>query len=770
MSAHRARWLFAAAAVAVALISGAAIAAPPVPAASDAHRAVPGVPEGGPPVLYAPPPNVPELQNRDPRFRAPYEGVSGSERYVDGEYLYTDFLYDETGSYPSDFARYGNNAADLMEYRMSVRGGDLAVRLSLTTLLAADSTIAVVAFDTDRNASTGSSTLPRDPGMPFPGTDAVLTTWGTGAEWSTWNGSAWRTVKLASKADLQANQITVTVPEAVARPSGRWSTTVATGLYDPSTGGWLDPGVGASKIFNLAFRFDANKASGAPSGGQSTALTAGTPTTYAHELDFDLLRSGGQRANIPQTGFVYRMFASRLASVPYALEVTPGNYQQFRASEGRQPAAFLNSNLSRLQPYTLYVPTHYTPEHPAPLTVLMHGQDGEYHWINGTPLTKLVGEDRGSIVLSPSGRGPRGWYRDESEYDVYEAWNDAARHYALDPQRTALTGVSMGGYGSYRIGLRYPQLFSRIAVLVPAVQGGLLPNGGRNVEWVPGVNEDDSLINRWVENARNLPIFHVSDMLSESVFPPAQLAHVVGPSLNGRQSLDSLGYRYKFWGVVQDHALAIILENYPEWTPFLGQNTIEPDPFHVSMARVPATDRRDLGLTPDAAYWVSDVVLRDAVTPQPAAVPGGPTDLPTGHVDAVSLGFGKTDAPSTVAHGAGTTGDGLPYVEQERTWGKPGPRPVENRIVIKAKNVRSLTIDPVAARVDCNVKLDITSDGPLDVRLLGCPKSVAASTPAGGGSAATAADALPATGSSAPLLGLPLIGGGILLSRARGRA
>jgi hypothetical protein len=45
----------------------------------------------------------------------------------------------------------------------------------------------------------------------------------------------------------------------------------------------------------------------------------------------------------------------------------------------------------------------------------------------------------------------------------------------------------------------------------------------------------------------------------------------------------------------------------------------------------------------------------------------------------------------------------------------------ENRIVIKAKNIAAITIDPAAARVSCNVKLDIQSDGPLKVTLIGCP-------------------------------------------------
>lgn len=753
MLARRSRWTCAAAAVAVLATGGLAEAGPQPATAPAAQRAVTGVPAGGPPVLYAQPPDVPELQNRDGRFRAPYELSSGTERYVDGEYLYTDYLYDDGDTtYPDDFDRYGGNAADLVEYRMSVRDAGLAVRLSLTTLLATDSTIAVVAFDSDRDASTGSSTLPRDPGLPFPGTDAVLTTWGTGAEWSTWDGAAWQSVPLRASADLEANQITVTVPAQVARPTGKWSATLATGLYDRAAGGWLpSQKLGGSTIVNLGFRFDGRDPGASPTRGQTVALTTRTPTTYAHDLDFDLLSSRGRRDNVPTHGLVYRMFASRLASVDYVRETSPGVFEKFPAGEGKQMGPSGAQYLSRLQPYALHVPTGYDASRPAPLTLSMHGQDGDYHALAQSHAAQQLGEDRGSIVLSPSGRGQRGWYIDESEHDVFEAWNDAARHYALDPLRTAVTGLSMGGYGAYRLGLRYPHLFSRILTTIPAMQLTQSVNGNSGI-WVPGVNDNETLVNRWVDNARNLPVFHIADAASESTFYPAQYTHVAGPPVNGSRSLDSLGYRYRLWSVAADHALLVVLTNFPEATEFLNRHTIEPEPFHITYTRTPVSDRHDLGLAPDLAYWVSGIEVRDATTAGPSAVPGGPPAAPAGRIDVVSLGFGKSDPPSSVARDAGTTADGLAYVEQERTWDEPVAVPRENRLVINATNVRSLAIDPVAARVDCDAQLDVTSDGPIEVRLLGCPKPAAAAI---------------ATAGTQPLLALPLVGGGFLIARAR---
>lgn len=688
-----------------------------------ARRATSGLPAGGPAVLYAPPPDVPELQNRDPRFRAPYNLVSGTERYVDGEYQYTDYVYDDQdATYPDDFARYAGNAGDLFEYRMSVRGGDLAVRFSYTTLVARDSTISVVAFDTDRNAATGSSTLPQDPGMPFPGSDTVLASWGTGASWSTWTGSAWSTTPLASTVDLAANQVTVTVPQGVAYPTGKWAATLATGLYDPSTRGWLpspDPIKGS--IINLGFRLGPKAPRNNPAGGQLIALTTRQPTTFAHVLDLDLLRARGHRDDIPRTGLSYRVFASRLATAKYVKEVLPGVYEAFPAREGRLNGPMGAQYLSRLQPYALYIPTTYRPSYPTPLTLFLHGQDDDYYSVSGNTISQR-GEQRGSIVLSVSGRGHRGWYMDEAEYDVFEAWNDVALHYTLDARRTAITGYSMGGYGTYRLALRYPHLFSRVVADAPAIQQFREPNGGNSGKWVPGVNDTATLTNLVIANARNLPIFHIADVASEATFYPAAFLQTGGPSVLGTRSLDSLGYRYLLWSVAEDHVLATVLDNFPEVTSFLGQHTVAAAPHHVTFTRVPAMDRPDLGLVSDQAYWVSRVKLRDAATPGPARTPGGPAMPARGEVDVISLGFGRADPSSTLQRGAGVTADGLPYLSQERTWVALRRVPARNRIVIRATNIRSLTIDPRAAHVTCSVRLDITSDGPLAVHLTGCPR------------------------------------------------
>ncbi len=476
----------------------------------------------GPDVLYAPPPTAPQLQNRDRRFDAAPLLVSGNEAYADGEYLYQDYLYDDCGSdtdgagqdsqsacagnvtYPADDDRYGGNAADLVEFRIAHDSDRVTYRITLNTLLKRDSTITAIAFDTDGDAATGASELPRDPGAPFPGTDELITTWGTGAEHVSFteDGTA-STTPLRVDTDLAAAQLSVTVPRTVSDPKGSWQATVATGLYDAATGGWLRPGAAADRdsaggagprdlnpsgIFNLAFRYDEPVLGKnvPPDSAQSAALADHAPTRFAHLIDFDALRSGERRSSVPDHGTTMRIFPSRLD-----------------LGEGRDPDGTFPLYRGQLQPYSLYVPTGYEPGEPAGLTLALHSL-GQRNWqYNGSTGVQQIGEARDNLVATPMGRGPDGWYQHEAEYDVFEMWNDLGRHFTLDPDRVAISGYSMGGYGTYRLGTLYPDLFGKAFSVVGPPGDGV---------WVPPAAPTggiETLTNLWLENARNVPYLNV---------------------------------------------------------------------------------------------------------------------------------------------------------------------------------------------------------------------------------------------------------------------
>lgn len=659
----------------------------------------------GPDVLYEPAPVAPQLENRHPAFAAPFDRVSGTDRYVDGEYLYTDHLWDDSGdglTYPTDRSRFADNAADLVEFRISDReDGVTHYRFTLNTLLADETTHVAVAFDSDRNPSTGATELPDEPGAPFPGTDAVLSTWGTGATWSTWDGSAWQPQDLSSTVDLEANQITVAVPDAVAAPTGTWRATLAVGLHDPESGGFLapqatatetDPGGGEGKaaIFNLGFRFDEAilTSSAPPDEDQSAALAAEEPTRYAHDIDFDAIAARESATTVPDHGTMVRFFPSRL-----------------QLGEGRDDRSF-PATLGQLQAYSLYVPSGYQPGTPSPLTLDLHSL-GERHWqYNGSTGVQQLGEERGSLVATADARGEDGWYQHEAEYDVFEMWNDIARHHTLDPDSTAITGYSMGGYATYRLGTLYPDLFGSAATVVGPPGDGIwvgagAPTGGA-----------ETLSNLWLENARNLPFMNIVAAADELVPITGTTQQNVGPAEGGRTSFDALGYRYAFdvYPAAEHLTLAILGYDLPQAAAFLGDAAVDRDPFHVTFAYTPAADDADLGLVHDKAYWVSDIALAEPDVG--VAVSSLEEPIGKGVVDVESLAFGVDDPTSVRGNGGGTVP--LPYVETNQTWGEAPVRDVENALELRLTNVGAVTLDLARARITSEQPIELRHDGDSD--------------------------------------------------------
>jgi hypothetical protein len=64
------------------------------------------------------------------------------------------------------------------------------------------------------------------------------------------------------------------------------------------------------------------------------------------------------------------------------------------------------------------------------------------------------------------------------------------------------------------------------------------------------------------------------------------------------------------------------------------------------------------------------------------------------------------------------------YLSQAQTWGSAPSTPHADTIDINATNVAKAQINVQRAAVDCNVKLNITTDGPIAVTLAGCNRVV----------------------------------------------
>ncbi len=107
-----------------------------------------------------------------------------------------------------------------------------------------------------------------------------------------------------------------------------------------------------------------------------------------------------------------------------------------------------------------------------PLLVFLHGagergNDLTKVAVHGPP--KLVAKDPNFpfVVISPQCPEGQIWNKDVLAGLV----DEAVTKYPVDPQRVYLTGLSMGGYGTWDLGLSHPEKF---AALVPICGGGNL--------------------------------------------------------------------------------------------------------------------------------------------------------------------------------------------------------------------------------------------------------------------------------------------------------
>jgi hypothetical protein len=707
------------------------IAALSLTAGTASAASLPGVSSGarpGPDILYAPEARAPQLANAAP-WRAKPILVSGATAYRSGEFLYQDFLFDDHGAagaedpndpfseveqlfspkhgtldYPQDPV-YANNAADLVELRVKPLASETAFRVTLNTLKDPGR----VAFTIALGDSPVPHAWPAGAGVSSPA-QLFLTVHGTTATLTDATTGAAISPAPSATVDTTRRQFDVRVPHAAWNPG---SSTVrmeaGVGLWDAGAGTYLKPGPtrtatqpgGASTngaaLFNMAFRtqepvpkiYSPGAANTIVEGGagvkldgawwrerrQGDVLASGDVSQFSASVDFGKLASGADDdGGVPKTGHIDRIFASRYdfgQGIDYDRKCLTSTAKE---CTGRY--------LGQLQPYALYVPAKPVPAKGFGLVVSMHGLSANYNEFLGSHEAEELGErGSGSILASPEGRGPDGSYKSYAEADVFEMWADVARNYKLNPELTDVTGYSMGGGGTYSLASRWPDLWARAFPIV-----GPPPTNTAALSAL-----------------RNVPVMAWYAQTDELVGPEMSEAAFVGAT--------GAGIRYDHW--VFAPAGHITIGNNDEFAPaaaFLGAATVERDPAHVTLVNDPSAQTAGTGRT-DHGYWLSGVTPRS----------GGATAT----ADVLSHGFGQGDPPKLApAFSAGTLDGGshgpLPYTRRTLAWG-PAPSIAKADVLdVKATNLSAVTVNAPRARVSCNPKVNLTSDGATSVAVSGC--------------------------------------------------
>lgn len=140
------------------------------------------------------------------------------------------------------------------------------------------------------------------------------------------------------------------------------------------------------------------------------------------------------------------------------------------------PSAKFKFRITRTveMPYLYYLPPDYAPRSSKrwPLLVFLHGAGERGTNVQRVAIhgpLKLVRQGRQFpfLILAPLCPEGRRW-----ETESLSRFLDAAlKKYAVDERRVYLTGLSMGGYGTWSLGLAQPERFAAIA---PICGGGML--------------------------------------------------------------------------------------------------------------------------------------------------------------------------------------------------------------------------------------------------------------------------------------------------------
>src|SRR3954466_13096910 len=460
-------------------------------------------PRPGPDILYQKPATAPQLTNGAGWNAAPIL-ISGTTAYRSGEFVYQDFLYDDHGAnggvrdqndprgaaagtagdsfsapngtytYPTSSA-YAMDTADLVQFRVKPFGDHTAFRMTLNTMkdpsivgttIAIGSSPGNVELPMPDGANT---TAPADMFLTLPGTTAKLVKAGTNTLLGTPSVAI----------DTTRRQIEVDVPHSLWDPTGQTvRLAAAVGLWDKANDKYLIPqqnsdathpgGAGTlsgpSAFFNVAFR---TKEPALPPSDisavtdpvwwrdrtQGHALAAHSIGQFFANVDFNKLAAGttdtsGVRTTDPMDRILASHFETEqgldYSSTCGSTESCPGEYR------------------GRLQPYAIYEPKKARPAAGYGMTLLLHSLGANYNqYLTSRNQSEFGERGPGSIVITPEGRGPDGWYYDAAGADTFEVWADVASRYRLDPARTVITGYSMGGYGHFNFASQVPRLFAK---------------------------------------------------------------------------------------------------------------------------------------------------------------------------------------------------------------------------------------------------------------------------------------------------------------------
>ncbi|MBI3652885.1 MAG: prolyl oligopeptidase family serine peptidase [Acidobacteria bacterium] len=148
-------------------------------------------------------------------------------------------------------------------------------------------------------------------------------------------------------------------------------------------------------------------------------------------------------------------------------------------SEAKTESGFLNRSLkmgATTYAYQVYVPANWTPKQKWPVVLFLHGagergSDGLIQTEVGIGTAVRRHAERAQcVIVFPQCLAHHWWTEAEMQTQALKALELAVKEFNGDPQRLYLTGISMGGYGTWAMAAAQPGKFAALAPVCGGVR------------------------------------------------------------------------------------------------------------------------------------------------------------------------------------------------------------------------------------------------------------------------------------------------------------
>lgn len=585
----------------------------------------------------------------------------------------------------SKYPEGSESTADLVKLTLAIDGNELVATFELNALYEPNQTIAAIAVDTDNDPATSTETLL---GLTVQGADVVY----------------------------EFNQ-------------GNVDTNVIEGRFPLPEGDafrvWAVTAQATGQVMNVAFR-GVDEQAGATGGvpdqflpekgnwwedKQAAALAQGDISDFVASVDVPAMLAGDTKPANVGAGFRQRVYTS-----DYTVPNSTGEGMTLTGVVGREGLdnEFCGQTfhlVGKYLPYGVYLPKSVDPSQPASLMVLMHGCEANHaSQVNQPGMQTQFGENLQRIIVSPSGRGPYGFYSDISERDVLDVLADAKSTFNVDEDRVFVGGYSMGGYGAARFAALYPDQFAGVSnwvgftgsIVNTPLPGNPLVAGENQLRAATGgalpLDSRAGAVGNIIDylgNLRHVPGSHSYAALDELVQVNTGLAWAA-------KLQESVAVPYEFYMyLTAEHLTLIALDEWGNEADNVADLTRVTNPPHITFRTNEAFAFPEYDIKHDKAYWLSGIAAREA----------GDAVL-----DMHSLGC--TDQAPQFEEGQMPGNGPVPYVQTyRRVLDLATIQTAQNVVSGSLENVAEVALDMAGACLTDGARYSISTDGPTTITL-----------------------------------------------------